>query len=541
MKLRIRLVLTVTTIIVAVVTSAMLVVASVQSPLLRDEARKRATALANSLASVSVNGLLVNDWVELRQHALAIAAAADVESAAIADRNGLVIVDTGQESGEIERLDPDEVSAKPGEPLAVRISPLTGRRVIEISTPVFFERSGTHENRLGTVRLRLDLSKIDSETARLQGRLLGIGAIAVLIGLVSASLFTNKITRPVEKLVAGTIRAASGDLRVRVDEDSRDEIGELARNFNHMTQELSKERRTIQELNRSLEAQVEERTAELRSTNEDLERVNTNLVQTVADLRRTQSQLVQSEKMASLGQLVAGVVHELNNPLNFIYNGINPLNESLTELKKTLGEPSPSGDGGIAGQIDSMEKLASVIREGARRATLIVRDLRTFCRPDESERKVGDLHQGIESTVNLLAHKIKNRIAVVREYGSVPPFEFYPSQFNQVIMNLLSNAIDAIEGQGTITVATRREGDDVVFSVADTGKGIPPDVLSHIFEPFFTTKQIGKGMGLGLSITYGIVEKHGGRIDVSSEVGKGTTIVVRIPFVVPPSLRKENA
>lgn len=529
MRLRNRLVLYNSTVIVGLVAAAILVVASVQSRLLRDEIEKRGRALARSLASISVNSLMVNDWVEIRQEALGIAGTEDVLAAAIADRDGRVVVDTGESRNGLDargRLDP-----VPETRVADTRAPGTGERAIEVLEPVFLGSGREPEARLGTVLLRMGLARIDDETERLQGRLVGIGAFAVLAGFLVATLFTKRLSRPIENLVAGTVRAASGDLSFEVEERPGDEIGTLAMNFNRMTGQILKERETIREMNRGLESTVALRTAELRSANEELKKA-------LDDLRRTQSQLVQSEKMASLGQLVAGVIHELNNPLNFIYNSVLPLNKSIADLKAALGEPAAPAASGAAAllgkKLDRAQNLAEVIREGARRATLIVGDLRTFCRPDESERKTGDLHEGIDSTLHLLSPRLGNGIEIVRDYGAVPPFEFYPAQFNQVVMNVAANAADAMEGKGgTLTIRTRVDGADVVLAVSDTGKGIEPGTLGKIFEPFFTTKEVGKGMGLGLSITYSIVKKHGGTIGVESEPGRGTTFTIRIPFIPP--------
>jgi len=524
MRLRTRLVLYNSAVIAGVVTAATLVVATVQARVLEAEIEKRGVALARGLASLAVESLLVNDWVELRQQALGLARTEDVESAAIADRSGRVVVDTAERDsdlgprGLLPVVDSTAVATAPRTP--------TGARAIEILEPVVLGRSVDAEDRLGTVRLRIGLERIDLETRRLQGRLLGIGAVAVGGGFLAATLFTRRISRPVENLVAGTIKAASGDLRFRVEAKTGDELGTLAENFNRMTTQILAERETIEALNRGLEAQVLERTAELQKANDDL-------TTTLVDLRRTQGQLVQSEKMASLGQLVAGVIHELNNPLNFIANSVQPLTKNIADLKEALraAPPAAAPADALAKRFDRVEGLAGVIREGARRATLIVGDLRTFCRPDEAERKVGDLREGIESTVHLLAPRLGDRIEVVREHGEVPPFEFFPAQMNQVVMNLVANAADAISGRGTIGIRTRVEGESVVLQVSDTGAGIAPETLPKIFEPFFTTKEVGKGMGLGLSITYSIVKKHGGTIDVATEVGRGTTFTVRVPLV----------
>ena len=181
----------------------------------------------------------------------------------------------------------------------------------------------------------------------------------------------------------------------------------------------------------------------------------------------------------------------------------------------------------------TLEKLISSCSNGSQRIKEIVLGLRTFSRLDEAERKSVDLHEGIDSTLTLLEHHMKDRIVVEKQYGDLPMVECYAGQLNQVFMNMLTNAVDAIEGEGTITIGTRVENDGVAITFSDTGAGISEEAQSQIFDPFFTTKDIGKGTGLGLSIRYGIVEKHGGKIGVESEAGKGTTFTIVLPTQMP--------
>lgn len=276
----------------------------------------------------------------------------------------------------------------------------------------------------------------------------------------------------------------------------------------------------------------------------DLERRNTELAGRTAELQRLQAQIIHSEKMASLGQLAAGVAHELNNPAGFIYGNMDILKDYVSGLTRVLiayeGVPLPKAFAErvteIKREIDydgMMAELDSIItdcQDGAERIRDVVQNLRLFSRLDEAEVKKIDLHEGIDSTVRLLSRYYSSgHVDLVREYGALPPVSCYAGQLNQVWMNLLNNAAQAVGAAGVVKVSTSYEGDMVEVVVSDTGCGIPAEQLSKIFDPFFTTKPVGEGTGLGLSISYGIIERHQGTITVKSQLGVGTSFTVRIP------------
>ncbi len=289
--------------------------------------------------------------------------------------------------------------------------------------------------------------------------------------------------------------------------------------------------------------------AQTRTSNEELR-------QTLEELNRTQSQLIQTEKMSSLGQLVAGVAHEINNPVNFIYGNIDHARDYINDLLQLIAlyqQHYPDPKLIIADQIDEIDlpfllddlpKMLQSMRVGAERIREIVASLRTFSRMDESEMKAVDIHDGIESTLMILHNRLKSKphstgIEVIRDYGDLPKVECYAGQLNQVFMNILSNAIDALLDQpdddqpSTITIQTRLHPADhqVTITIQDNGPGIPSQHLNRLFNPFFTTKEIGKGTGLGLSISYQIVtEKHGGTLQCESTVGTGTSFIISIPL-----------
>jgi signal transduction histidine kinase len=275
-----------------------------------------------------------------------------------------------------------------------------------------------------------------------------------------------------------------------------------------------------------------------------LENQNNELANQKSELERLQAQLVHTEKMASLGELAAGIAHELNNPAGFVYGNMDMLRDELAQLEKLFhvyDQLPMSSDALLAVAavkteinyerlIRDLNSIVSDCREGAQRICDVVKNLRLFSRLDEAELKRIDIHEGIDSTLRLLSRYYSSGGVVVRkEYGDLPQVTCYAGQLNQVWMNLLVNAAQSVEGSGEVRIATRAEGDSIVVAISDTGSGIPEAQLSRIFNPFFTTKPVGEGTGLGLSISYGIIERHEGTIAVKSTVGVGTTFTVRIP------------
>lgn len=294
-----------------------------------------------------------------------------------------------------------------------------------------------------------------------------------------------------------------------------------------------------------LEDAVQERTRELRTVNEALQKE-------IGERKLLEGQLVQSEKLASIGQLAAGVAHEINNPIGYIFSNFGTLEGYIAQLFELLTAYEEAEDhigaSDVANALRALrerveldflkEDIPVLMREskqGIVRVRKIVQDLKDFSRVDsKQEWEWADLHQGIDSTLNIVASEIKYKADLVKEYGTIPPIECLASQINQVVMNLLVNAAHAMtEKRGCITIRTGTDGEHVWLEVGDTGSGMPPETLKRIFEPFFTTKPIGKGTGLGLSLAYGIVQKHHGRIDVDSVVNEGSTFRVTLPIRQP--------
>lgn len=300
------------------------------------------------------------------------------------------------------------------------------------------------------------------------------------------------------------------------------------------TKEIFAEKEKVESSLKTTEAAKQD----LRSKTEELE-------QALIQLRRTQSQLIQSEKMISVGQLTAGIAHELNNPINYIFSAVLPLRRDVENLISTIDHLVNSFPENservkmLLAQHDYKEVKSEIpvllegIEDGARRTELIVRSLRNFSRLDEDIPKKIDLLLNIENTLFLLRNRIGEQITIVRDFKDIPMVDCYPGQLNQVFMNLLQNSLDALSGHGTLTLKSWLEGNEVFLSFQDDGPGIPEDILPKIFDPFFSTKEIGQGVGLGLFVCYGIIKAHQGHITVSSSPGKGTTVTVMMP-VHPP-------
>jgi signal transduction histidine kinase len=311
----------------------------------------------------------------------------------------------------------------------------------------------------------------------------------------------------------------------------------------------------IAERLRTSERDVAEKNRELHATLASLQNAHDELRASYRRLTQTEAQLVQSEKMRGLGQLVAGVAHELNNPISFISANVEHVRTYVDRLRRLLeayrtAEMPPAERirlDSIRCGLRAEEALADLpsllddCEEGARRTKRIVAELRAFSRSDERDSpRPFDVHRGIDNTLALLAHRFKDRIAVHRDFGDVPAVECRPDQLNQVFMNLLANAADAIGSRqgniwvsirsgytGALPVASRRA---VVVTIRDDGEGMPESVRARIFEPFFTTKEVGQGTGLGLSVSYGIVERHGGSLLVDSQPGCGATFTLTVPL-----------
>jgi signal transduction histidine kinase len=391
--------------------------------------------------------------------------------------------------------------------------------------------------------------------------IIGSIIISALISALLAFYTARLIAHPLETVtkVAQQITLES-NFKLRVNVKSNDEVSQLAHSLNQLVEWVGNYTHELKLARQTLEQKVEERTLELELARQTLEyRVEERtleLKQALKKWKETQAQLIQNEKMSSLGQMVAGIAHEINNPVNFIYGNIECTNEYVQDLLALVNlyqQEYPEANLLIEEKIaeidlkfitDDLLNVLSSMKMGCKRIREIILSLRNFSRLDEAEMKEVDIHEGIDSTLLILNHKFKQAVEIIKHYGDIPKIECYPAQLNQVFMNILSNAIDALLECNNISpkqivIRTFLFSDDYVqVSIWDNGPGIPLEIQNRLFDPFFTTKPVGKGTGLGLSISYQIMEKHKGKIEVVSETRQGTEFIISLP--VKTQVQEEN-
>ncbi len=388
-----------------------------------------------------------------------------------------------------------------------------GGRQLALVTPIYNEpacsQAACHAhpaatNVVGVLDVALDLEPVDREVISAEIRTVVItGLHIVLIGLFIIFFTRYFLGKPIQKLIAGTRAVSAMQLDKPIEIDTSEELGELARSFNIMRERLAAAIAEINQFAQSLEIKVEERTEQLKIAHQ---------------------KLFQSDRLASLGQLSASVAHEINNPLSGVLN--------LSMLMQRI-----IANGGIPPErLPEFRKyLAQVVNETAR-VGRIVSDLLAFSRRSKPQSSPADLNAIIKTTLSLLAHKLKlsNVETAVTLEENLPAVRCDSSQMQQVVINLVMNAAEATQSRerGLVGISTKfkKENGKVILEIKDNGEGIPPENLAKIFDPFFTTKGEGKGVGLGLSVVYGIVEAHGGDIEVKSQVGEGTTFIVTLPL-----------
>jgi two-component system NtrC family sensor kinase len=395
----------------------------------------------------------------------------------------------------------------------VRIQPgKDGRRRLEMLTPIYNEPSCSqaachaHPAKfkvLGVLDLQLNLESVDREVAGMKFRVLLVTAVEITLISIFIILFTRRfLSRPVEKLIEGTKAISAMELDKPLEMlDSSEELDELARSFDLMRDRLRTALAEINQFTQNLEIKVEERTRQLQAA---------------------QKKLLQSDRLASLGQLSASVAHEINNPISGVLN----LSMLLQRMLKDDGVPHE--------RLPEFRKYLSQVTSETARVGRIVSDLLAFSRRSKPQRLPADLNRIVRTTLSLVQHKMKlsNVEVVAGLKDELPAAQCDSSQIQQVVLNLMLNGAEATQGkpERRVNVTTDASDGCVILTVSDNGEGIAPENLAKIFDPFFTTKAEGKGVGLGLAVSYGIIQAHGGDIEVRSQVGQGTTFTVTLPL-----------
>lgn len=499
-----------------------------------DSLLKRAQTTASLFATTTKDAVLSYDLASLETFTDELMNNPDMEYARVTDADGNVFAASGNE-------------ALLARPFVLDQSP------DQIDDGVFDIQANIIEGGevYGRVQIGIDTASLERAISATQSWSITIASIEMVLVALFSFVLGTYLTSQLATLRSAAKSVAKGELDTEVPVRSRDEIAEVGQAFNVMVSRLriSQQKRDeyeleLTELNQTLEARVERRTAALVKSNEELSGAN-------RQIQQTQAQLLQSEKMASLGQMAAGVAHEINNPVGFVMSNISSLSgyvgsyQGLEQKIRPLLELSPGSaewqqcrddvEAFIAAEDfefihDDISELMTDALEGSRRIRDIVQGLKEFSHVDQAEQQEADLNQCLETTLKIVNNELKYSCTIRKDLQSLPLLRCSPGQLNQVFMNLLVNAGQAVgEEGGVIGIRSRDLAQAVEIQIFDNGQGIEPEHVAKLFDPFFTTKPVGEGTGLGLAISYGIIQDHHGSITVKSKPGVGTCFTIRLP------------
>jgi two-component system, NtrC family, sensor kinase len=504
-----KLMLSITVIVIIVAAVSGLVNVKTEEQQLLNTMVLGAGQLSNGIASATWHAMLDDDREAAYQVMQTIALKQGIDRIRMFNRAGQVMFSTNAEDRQLAIPRPD---------LSRRVSIfLAGRRRrLDMVTPIYNEPScaqaACHAHPggvkvLGVLDLQLNLDAVDREVENMKLRVLLVTAVEIALISLFIIFFTRRfLARPIGKLIEGTKAVSQMELDKPLDiGDSSEELDELARSFDVMRERLRTAVGEINQFTENLESKVEERTRQLQAA---------------------QKKLLQTDRLASLGQLSASVAHEINNPISGVLN----LSMLLQRMLKDDGIPP--------NRIEEFRKYLGQVTNETSRVGRIVSDLLAFSRRSKPQRSPADLSRIVRTTLSLVQHKMKlSNVAVdARLADDLPAVPCDSSQIQQVVLNLLLNAAEATQSKAErlVIVSTARAEEGVALTVSDNGEGIPAENLAKIFDPFFTTKPEGKGVGLGLAVSYGIIQAHGGEIEVKSTVGQGTTFSVTLPLEPHP-------